>query len=402
MSKIEQRKATKRIQFTDKDGKPLANTEIAYNQISHDFLFGCNAFDLAHTVSKKGAWLAEKQPNVQKFLDVFNFATLPFYWGQFEPKEGKPRTKDVLKAAKFLQNHGVTVKGHPLCWHTACAPWLLKYDNDTILQKQIERIYREEKDFAGVIDTWDAINEVVIMPIFDRYDNAITRLCKEHGQVGLVKKIFDACHDANPNAIFLINDFNMSPDYEKLISDCLDAGVKIDAIGLQSHQHQGYWGLDKLEEVLERFEHFGLPIHFTENTFVSGQLVPPHITDLNDWHYEDDATTEEGEDNQAMWVKEFYSAIFENHPQVKAITNWDLLDGAWLNAPSGLLRRDGSEKPAYKVLKNLVKEEWHSAGTVKTNNAGYANITGFKGDYEWKTASETDTKKVESKSFKLN
>ena len=59
------------------------------------------------------------------------------------------------------------VKGHPLCWHTVCAHWLTKYDNETILKKQLERIDREVLGFKGIIDMWDVINEVVIMPIFN-------------------------------------------------------------------------------------------------------------------------------------------------------------------------------------------------------------------------------------------
>lgn len=383
MSNIDKRKNTKRVQFKDAEGKPLANTEVKYSLKRHEFLFGCNAFDVLKTVNSLGPEEAAKQDRVQKFLDVFNFATLPFYWGGFEPEEGKPNTANLMHGAKFLQSKDVLVKGHPLCWHTGCANWLLSYDNDTILQKQIARIHRECEGFAGVIDMWDAINEVVIMPIFDRYDNAITRLCKEHGQVGLVKKIFDACHEANPKATFLINDFNMSPAYEKLIEDCLNAGVKIDAIGLQSHQHQGYWGMEKLEDVLTRFERFGLPINFTENTFVSGELVPAHLDDLNDYEYKDDASTPEGEAQQAEWIKEFYTAIFENHPQVTALTNWDFGDGAWLNAPSGLVRRDGSAKPSYYALHDLVNKKWHSEGTVKTDSDGYAEVCGFKGSYDW-------------------
>ncbi|WP_244895503.1 hypothetical protein [Evansella clarkii] len=35
---------------------------------------------------------------------------------------------------------------------------------------------------------------------------------------------------------------------------------------MQTHQHQGYCGWEKSEEVLERFSQFGLPIHFIENT----------------------------------------------------------------------------------------------------------------------------------------
>lgn len=54
--------------------------------------------------------------------------------------------------AKYLVRHGAKVKGHPLCWHTECAPWLLKYDNKTILEKQLDRIHREVTAFRGTID----------------------------------------------------------------------------------------------------------------------------------------------------------------------------------------------------------------------------------------------------------
>ena len=37
---------------------------------------------------------------------------------------------------------------------------------------------------------WDVINEVVIMPEFDKYDNAVTRICKEYGRLNLVKEVF--------------------------------------------------------------------------------------------------------------------------------------------------------------------------------------------------------------------
>ena len=42
-----------------------------------------------------------------------------------------------------------------------------------------------------MIGLWDVINEVVIMPIFDKYDNAVTRICQEYGRVPLVKAVFD-------------------------------------------------------------------------------------------------------------------------------------------------------------------------------------------------------------------
>ena len=314
------------------------------------------------------------------WLEIFNYATLPFYWGNYEPEEGKPNKEVLMKAARYLMEKGVKVKGHPLCWHTVCADWLMKYDNETILKKQLERIDREVTGFKGVIDMWDVINEVVIMPIFDKYDNAITRICKENGRVGLIKKVFEKAHECNPDAVLLLNDFNTSTNYEILIDGCLNAGVPISAIGIQSHQHQGYWGREKLEEVLERFGHFGLPIHFTENTLISGEIMPSHIVDLNDWQVDEWPSTPEGEERQAREIKEMYSILF-SHPLVEAITTWDYRDGAWLNAPSGFRRKDNSIKPSFEMLKKLVKEEWWTDTSVITDENGWADIEAFKGDY---------------------
>ena len=391
-----------KIRVIGKDGKPAANTSVHINQINHEFLFGCGAFETlpytnapeAHNGTgspnkvkpmpeeEKEAYRARLEDRMQKWLGLFNYGTLPFYWGGFEPEEGNPHTEQLMNAAKFLKSKDVTVKGHPLCWHTGCVPWLLNYDNKTILQKQLERIHRDVGNFKGIIDMWDVINEVVIMPIYDKYDNAITRICKELGRVGLVKKVFDAAQETNPDGIFLINDFNLSTNYEILIDGCLNAGVPIKTIGLQSHQHQGVWSLEKTEEILSRFEHFGLPIHFTENTIVAGPLVAPEITDLQDAHYDDDAATPELEQKQADDLEKMYRNLFENHPLVTAITNWDFGDGAWLNAPSGVIRKDGSLKPSYNRLHHLIKEEWHTELDATTDADGYITIEGYKGKYE--------------------
>ncbi len=332
---------------------------------------------------KKQAFLRER---MEKWLALFNYGTLPFYWGRYEPEEGKPAFRETMAAAKWLRRNGVQVKGHPLCWHTACAPWLLKYSNEEILRRQLERIHRDVTAYKGTIGLWDVINEVVIMPEFDRYDNAITRICKEKGRVGLVKEVFAAAKECDPNAILLINDFNTSEAYAHLIQDLLEADVPISAIGIQSHQHQGYWGLEKLNRVLERFSRFGLPIHFTENTLISGEIMPAHIVDLNDWQVNEWPSTPEGEERQAREISEMYSVLFA-HPLVEAITTWDFNDGCWLKAPSGFVHEDNTEKPSYTALKNLIHGEWETHETLVTDDEGFLAFTGYKGDYQLKTAS---------------
>ena len=375
---IAHRQVNKRIRFVDGQGNPLTGQQVRIKQTNHEFLFGCGAFDFIPYVMKG----EDKYKQLtDKWLEIFNYGTLPFYWGNFEPEEGKPNTDVLMKTAKYLDSRGVRVKGHPLCWHTVCADWLMKYDNATILQKQLERIDREVKGFKGVIDMWDVINEVVIMPIFDKYDNAITRICKEKGRVGLIKDVFERAHADNPDAVLLLNDFNTSINYEILIDGCLNAGVPISAIGIQSHQHQGYWGKEKLLEVLDRFSGFGLPIHFTENTLISGDIMPAHIVDLNDWQVDEWSSTPEGEQRQAKEIEEMYRILFE-HPLVQAITTWDFTDGAWLKAPSGFVRLDGTKKPSFEMLKKLVKEEWWTDTEVTTDENGWACVEAFKGDYE--------------------
>ena len=390
------RKVSKKIRIVDAQGNAVANKEISVKQTNHKFLFGCGGFVFMPYIMSQDEEMSKKFANIPGFqlpsveqlkkvtdswLEIFNYATLPFYWGNFEPEEGKPMTDLSMKMAKYLQSQNVKIKGHPLCWHTVCAPWLLKYDNKTIFEKQLARIDREVSGFKGVIDMWDVINEVVIMPVFDKYDNAITRICKEKGRVPLVKAVFDEAHAMNPDAVLLLNDFNTSEKYEHLIEECLDAGVPISAIGIQSHQHQGYWGREKLEEILSRYERFGLPIHFTENTLISGEIMPAYIEDLNDWQVESWPSTPEGEERQAREVEEMYRILF-SHPQVEAITSWDYKDGAWLKAPSGFLRLDDTKKPSYYTLKKLIREEWWTDEKAVTDAEGYVTVSAFKGEYE--------------------
>lgn len=379
MEQYANRKAAAQIRVVDEKGNAVKNSEFQAELTNHDFLFGCGAFEALSLMDeeKNDAFCEDR---MRKWLDLYNYGTMSFYWGAYEEKENAPAYESRMNASRYLKEHGKTVKGHPLCWHTLCADWLMKYDNKTIMDRQLERIHRDVAAFAGVIDMWDVINEVVIMPEFDKYDNAVTRICREYGRITLVKEVFAAARAANPKAVLLINDFNLSDRYAKLIAECLDAGVPIDAIGLQTHQHQGYMGKEKLEEIIKRFEGFGLPLHFTENTLVSGHIMPSHIVDLNDYQIPEWPTTPEGEKRQAEEMEDMYRFLFA-HPLVEAVTGWDFTDGAWLGAPSGVLRADNSKKPSYDMLQDLIHREWHTSEKIRTDENGMAVLTGFKGTY---------------------
>ena len=372
------------------DGSPLAGRPVTVEQVRHDLGFGNIGFDFIELANGEtqagprvfgGARPEQAEHLSALWLDLHNHVTLPFYWRMFEPAQGAPATRRLHAAAAWFRERGVVVKGHPLLWHTQAPGWLREVPPDEVLGLVQDRIRREVGDFADVIDIWDAINEPVIMPVFTAEQNGITPLAQRLGRVETVRLAFDTARAAGATTLVL-NDFDMSPAYEQLITECLDAGVQIDAIGLQSHMHQGWWGEEKTAGVLDRFSRFGLPLHFSETTLLSGDLMPREITDLNDYRVPSWPSTPEGEERQADEIARHYTRLVE-HPAVQVITYWGLSDdGSWLGAPSGLVRADGTPKPAFHALRELIKGDWWlDPVTVLSDEQGQVSVAGFRGSY---------------------
>lgn len=382
MAVIPHRIGTTAVVLTAPDGAPLADREVVVEQVRHAFGFGNIGFELIPHANGE----ADLTELADAWLGLFDTATLPFYWGRFEPERGRPDTARLLTAARWFAERGVRLKGHPLVWHTVKAEWVDPLPSDEAERLLRERATREVTDFAGLIDTWDAINEVAIMPDFvnepDGVPNAISRLARELGRTGIVRLAFETARAANPGATLLINDFELSERYERVIEDALEAGVQIDVIGLQTHMHQGFRGEENLLEVANRFARFGLPLHFTESSLVSGDIMPPEIEDLNDYMVDEWPSTPEGEERQADEIERLYRTLAA-HPAVEAITYWGITDaGAWLGAPIGLLRADGSRKPSYDRLHGLIRGEWWlPPTTVRTDAEGRVRVEGWKGAY---------------------
>ena len=371
------------------DGTPLADREVVVEQTRHAFGFGNIGFDLIALANGESAGEARERDErlARQWLALFNHVTLPFYWARFEPERGAPDTERLRAAAAWFVERGVPVKGHPLVWHTLAPPWLLDLPLDEVENTIRDRVRRDVAAFAGLVDLWDAINEVVIMPVFEKEDNAVTRLAAVRGRAAMVRLAFESARQANPSARLVLNDFDLSVDYEHLIEECLAAGITIDAIGLQTHMHQGYRGEEEIVSTVDRFARFGLPIQMTETTLVSGDLMPPHIVDLNDWQVSSWPSTPEGEQRQADEMVRHYRSLVA-HPAVESITYWGLSDaGAWLGAPAGLVRADGTEKPSYHALYGLIRGEWWLAPTtVRTDGAGRFQVHGFAGEYRCQLA----------------
>lgn len=359
------------IVVRDPEGKLVRNEPVTVRMTRHKFLFGCNIYRFGKCRTPRDERLYRRY-----FSELFNFATLPFYWASYEPEEGRPSEESRIEAAKWCAEHAIRTKGHPLFW-TIEPRWVGRKSFKEGEAAQMRRITREMKNFSSYIETWDVLNEAVVGPVQARSRKATNalRMYNRYGRVGVIEKVFAVARKANPRATLILNDYRADQAFEDILKKCFDKNIDIDVIGIQSHMHGGCWGAWKAWSVCSRFAQFDKPLHFTETTIVSGPKTK------QGWN-----TTKTGEEKQAKQAAQFYTLLF-SHPAVEAITWWDFSDqGAWQGAPAGFLRKDMSPKPVYRALKKLIKEEWWTQPQkLRTDSRGRVTFRGFLGDYTVET-----------------
>ncbi len=362
------------IQVLDARGKPMPGAAIQVEQSRHAFLFGSNIFQWGKlpTADLENAYL-------ERFAALCNYATLPFYWWSYEPRRGEPRHRETEMVARWCQQQQILTKGHPLAWNYGEPRWLPE-DLADVRRLQMDRITDCVSRFRGMINRWDVVNEATHFEreeLLRRRAPKLSAVWQAAGRVEFTRECFQRARAADPKATLLINDYRVDPAYERVIEQLVDSqGQRLyDVIGIQSHMHGGTWSNEKIWDVCERFARFGVPLHFTETTIVSGDR-PGRDAQEERW-----LTTPEGEARQAEEVVRIYTLLF-SHPAVEAITWWDFSDyHAWQRAPAGFLRADMSPKPAYEALMQLIRGKWWTHATLMTGQDGSASFRGFLGDY---------------------
>ncbi len=367
----ETRAALARFNFVAASGEPLAGFRGRVRLVNHEFKLGCNAFG----VGRDGAEWREYEA---RFARLLNFGTLPFYWNRYEADEGRPGAAAVAAMAEWCASSGVTTKGHPLVWHEQFPEWAEALPDEEVIARLEARVRGIVGEFEGLIDIWDVVNEATVS---ERFDNAIGRWMKSRGASACVGDALSWAREAAPGARLLYNDFNVSPEFEALAEGLACGGTPLSALGVQSHMHKGAWTAERVWNTCETYARFGLPLHFTEMTILSGRLK----TD-DDWHAVQPGwtTTAEGEARQLAEGSAIYTALF-SHPAVEAVTWWDFSDRAsWQGAPSGLLRADMSPKPLYDWLVDSFCPggRWSTDAAVAADAHGRARAECFFGDYE--------------------
>jgi GH35 family endo-1,4-beta-xylanase len=362
------RTGTLRVQVVDRSGNPVQGASVAVEQTRHAFLFGCNIFML----SPSDASNVQRQYQ-ERFTALLHYATLPFYWGAFEPRQGEKDYARLDAMAQWCREHGLTTKGHPLVWHEVYPRWAPTDPEKAVplLEARVKEIIGH---YRGLIRCFDVVNEANVA---SAYGNTGTGAwIKQVGPATAVAAALRWAREAakGSDTVLIYNDFDTSDANVQLLQGLKQRHMLPDAVGIQSHMHGGVWPLERVWSTAERFAAFGKPVHFTEVTVVSG---PRPSAEGAPW-----ATTPAGEAEQADYVERFYSVLF-SHPAVEAITWWDFSDlGAWQNAPAGLVRSDMTPKPVYERLMRLIKGKWWTQASGRTDASGSYRTRAFQGEYK--------------------
>lgn len=394
---IETRKGACKIFVADEKGVPVSNLKVEVFQKTHDFKYGANIFMLDQLETEE-----KNKKYKEHFKNLFNIATLPFYWNTLEPERGKTRyTKDsehiyrrptIDACIEFCKENGIEPREHGLMYASTFPKWLKGLPTEEV-KSLIEKRYKEIAErYANDIPCIEVTNEM-----FWWWEESLIDFYFSPEFLPFAYKLAEKYF---PNNTLSINDMplqffgakNIVPaflndkttPYYLQIESLLRQGCKIDEIGIQYHMFfnredeqastKNYYSMEHMYRALDLFNQLGKNMQVTEIT------IPAYSNEPED------------EEIQAEIIKRLYTVWF-SYPSISQIIYWNLPDGYAHRAEKGdmtngenrfyggLLRHDMSPKPAYKMIEKLFKKEWHTEEKLMSNEKGEIVFNGFYGKY---------------------
>lgn len=356
------------VRVVDKAGKPLANQKVAVKHVRHLFKFGSDQLNRVNP-PRAGESDVDKRHR-EAYLRLFNYSTVQFYWGSYEPQRGQYQHEAVLRKIRWLKEQNITPRGHTIFWNIVAPGWLPKSADPSEMRALFDTRMRQlSQTVIPALSDVDVWNELVQ---WDRVQSPVTDFVNREGKIKTAAHYLKEFKRLNPGVGAVVNDFDSTPAAYDLLKQLLEAGAPIDIIGQQTHGGLGggpkaFWNLAERLSLLKR------PVLFSELSVLSGQKKPD-----GSW-----PSTPEGEARQADEAETFYKLAY-SHPNAMGVVIWNFSDlGSWRAAPRGFLRKDGTPKPAFDRVDNLINKAWRTGGTFTTDARGTLVVPGaFEGAYE--------------------
>lgn len=386
------RKGYFKLNFTDKQGNPVTGAKVIVNQKTSEFKFGCNIFKLGCFKTDKENALYE-----EKFKKLFNLATIPLYWDDFEPENGRMRFDKDSEfidrrippelAIEFCQQNNIEVKGHPLFWQVMLPKWLPD-DYEEIKLYWTRRLKEIAKRYDGVIKSFDVVNECTCVPLLsdephikDTHYRNFKPLKGNYPEWGFKQ----TAHYFRKSKLVLNETGDPWSNYKEELSpyyilaeNLLLKGCQIDVIGLQYHN------FNTPENMVDLNDKYYNPMHLYKVMDCYAKLQRPlSVSEITVPGYD--------EELQAEVIKNIYSIWF-SHPAMESIVYWNMGDNCAIAASnregwgedaykSGIVRSDFSEKLSFEVLDDLINKQWRTNLEIDSNGDN-VYFKAFYGDYD--------------------
>ena len=383
-----------KLQFVDTHGSRVnQQLPININLKKHAFQFG---------VGMGQSWALYGERNFERYRaymgEVFNLVALGFQWSWIEKKRGQfEKIEHIESNLKWAKARDINIKGMPLLWHNAIPRWMDANAEAEEIEPLILRRIRYLLEEYPEVKTWNLYNEAVGAEKKFVKNNPIANWLKSKGGPAAAQTwVSQIAHQTAPNRIYVNNHYShRDPEFKKMNHELLRLGTRFDAIGIQTHMHTKKSRLSQSElwKLLEDYKVFGKSIHLTEISvpssppFDSWRDFQPHVESLKNASSKKNRLRIAKKSNkkleifQAEYLRDFYTLAF-SHPKVEALIYWsgsDLYE--WRGTAAGLLDVKHNPKPAYKVLKNLIKKKWHTNVNDLTDATGTISFSGFYGEY---------------------
>ncbi|SOE20881.1 endo-1,4-beta-xylanase [Spirosomataceae bacterium TFI 002] len=172
----------------------------------------------------------------------------------------------------FGKKNNMHIIGHTLVWHNQTPDWFFKEENGELKSKEAVKARLKEHieviagRYAGKVDAWDVVNEVIA-------DDGSYRPTKWVIGVGdgdeLVKLSFKYAQEYAPNTELYYNDFNAwRPEKVKgivrLVKMLQAEGIRIDGVGIQGHWGLNYPKNEYIEAAIDAYAACGVKVMITE------------------------------------------------------------------------------------------------------------------------------------------
>ena len=263
---------------------------------------------------------------------------------EIHPAEDVYNWEDADAFVKYGEERNMAIIGHTLIWHSQLAPWFPldsagNYVTPEVLKERMrDHITTIMTRYKGRIKGWDVVNEAIEGDGSYRKSPFYEILGEEY-----IPLAFRYTHEADPDAELYINDYGMNMPakrdaYVKLVNDMKAKGLRVDAIGMQSHMGMDYPDFKEFEESIEAFASTGAKVMITEwdmsalPTISQSANVSDSVVYNTQFNPYPDGLPEE---LSAEWNKRMATAldIFKRHSDViTRVTAWGTHDSmSWKN-----------------------------------------------------------------------